>query len=41
MMMCRIAALRKNIAFIGLFAFLSATFVVLAVANFTGKTKQV
>jgi succinate-acetate transporter protein len=34
-----IAALRKNAAFIALFAFLSATFIVLAVANFSINTK--
>jgi succinate-acetate transporter protein len=37
----RIAALRKNVTFIALFAFLTATFAVLAAANFTGKMKCV
>ena|ERR1700722_9527542 len=36
-----IAALRKNVAFVALFACLSTTFILLAVANFTGKTSYV
>jgi len=33
-----IAALRKSVAFIALFGFLFLTFILLAAANFTGKT---
>ena len=38
-LLCSIGALRKNVSFIALFAFLAATFAVLAAAQFTAKVR--